>query len=66
MMQSKVHWASDYPIAIFMGYLIGKNIANTRITKHKTSVTETNKKYSFQFSSSSLEGTQIYGINIRF
>lgn len=66
MMQSKVHWASDYPIAIFMGYLIGKNIANTRITKHKTSLTETNKKYSFQFSSSSLERTQIYGINIRF
>ncbi|MDO4880312.1 MAG: phosphatase PAP2 family protein [Capnocytophaga sp.] len=66
MMQSKVHWASDYPIAIFMGYLIGKNIANTRITKHKTNVVETPKKYHLRFSTSILEDTQIYGINIQF
>lgn len=33
MMSSRVHWASDYPIAILMGYVIGKNAANRRINK---------------------------------
>ena len=25
MLQSKVNWTSDYPIAVFMGYVIGKS-----------------------------------------
>lgn len=33
MMSSRVHWASDYPIAILMGYVIGENAANRRIKK---------------------------------
>jgi len=33
MLQSKVHWASDYPVAIFMGYIIGKSIVKSRITE---------------------------------
>ena len=33
MMSTRVHWASDYPFAIFMGYVIGKNAANRRIKK---------------------------------
>lgn len=40
MMSSRVHWASDYPIAILMGYAIGKNAANRRIIK-KIEVDET-------------------------
>ena len=36
MMQSKVHWVSDYPLVLFMGYVIGKSIVKGRITK-KTS-----------------------------
>ena len=46
MMQSKVHWISDYPIAILLGYLIGKNIAKNARTK-KTNGNETfrQKKY---------------------
>lgn len=33
MMSTRVHWASDYPFAILMGYVIGKNAANRRIKK---------------------------------
>ncbi len=33
MVQSEVHWVSDYPIAIFMGYLIGKSIAKSRFNE---------------------------------
>ncbi|MBL0013177.1 MAG: phosphatase PAP2 family protein [Flavobacterium sp.] len=33
MVSGKVHWASDYPIAILLGYVIGKNAADRRITK---------------------------------
>ncbi len=53
MMSSRVHWASDYPIAILMGYAIGKNAANRRIIK-KIEVDETGatleRRYKTDFS----------------
>lgn len=64
MMQSKVHWASDYPIALFMGYLIGKNIAKSRIKRHGNSPDK--PKYDVQFSAGSVEGFQTMGVTIRF
>lgn len=33
MMSSKAHWVSDYPLAILIGYVIGKQAANRRIVK---------------------------------
>ncbi|ADY51073.1 phosphoesterase PA-phosphatase related protein [Pseudopedobacter saltans DSM 12145] len=45
MMQSKVHWASDYPIALLLGYITGKNIANQRIIREENRIT---KKKSIQ------------------
>ena len=67
MLQSKVHWVSDYPIAIFLGYLIGKNIAKTRITKVNNSpMAENKKKYDLQLSAGSLYGYQTIGVNIKF
>ncbi len=33
MMSSKVYWASDYPSAILIGYVVGKTVANRRIIK---------------------------------
>ena len=33
MVSGKVHWTSDYPIAVLVGYVMGKNIANRRIIK---------------------------------
>ena len=67
MMQSKVHWASDYPIALFVGYLIGKNIAKTRITKVKnTSALSEEKKLSIRLSGGVYGSYQMIGVNISF
>lgn len=38
MISSKVHWASDYPLAILIGYAIGKNAATRRIIKKNKNV----------------------------
>ena len=67
MMQSKVHWISDYPIAILLGYLIGKNIAKNARTK-KTNGNETfrQKKYKMNIAASNLYGTQVVGMSIDF
>ncbi|GMN08056.1 hypothetical protein MTsPCn5_34450 [Croceitalea sp. MTPC5] len=36
MMSSRVHWASDYPLGLFIGYVVGKAAANRRIKKIDT------------------------------
>ena len=69
MMQSKVHWASDYPVALFVGYITGKTIANRRITKRYTEEGNAlvKPKYQWQFSSSyTLEGYQLVGAKLTF
>lgn len=43
MVQSKVHWTSDYPLAVFMGYMIGKSIVKNRVVQKKITTTGTNK-----------------------
>lgn len=50
MLSGKVHWSSDYPIAVFMGYVMGKNIANRRIVKQEKTVDAGLKKTSFKTS----------------
>lgn len=69
MMSSRVHWASDYPFAILMGYVIGKNAANRRIKKEvKNNVTgeiiEPRFKTDLAFSSHS--GYNMVGFVVRF
>ncbi|WP_304336942.1 phosphatase PAP2 family protein [Capnocytophaga leadbetteri] len=69
MMQSKVHWASDYPVALFVGYITGKTIANRRITKRYTEEGNAlvKPKCQWQFSSSyTLEGYQLVGARLTF
>lgn len=36
MMNSGVHWASDYPLGFLIGYAVGTVVANGKITKVKT------------------------------
>jgi hypothetical protein len=48
MVSGKVHWTSDYPIAIFMGYVMGKTIANRRIIKKETALDLGMKKTTFK------------------
>jgi PAP2 superfamily len=65
MLQSEVHWASDYPIAILMGYFIGKTVAKNRFVETK-SIDGTIKKYSLNFSASRNLGYNMVGANIKF
>ncbi len=65
MMQSRVHWAADYPIAIFIGYLIGKNIAASRITKSGKNMAQ-KSQYKISVAASSVYGYQTVGVNIQF
>lgn len=58
MMQSEVHWASDYPLALLIGYFSGKNIAKNRFTDKKLNGEEIKQKYSLN-----ITGNQIYGMN---
>lgn len=36
MMNSGVHWSSDYPLGFLIGYSVGTVVANSKITKIKT------------------------------
>ena len=65
MIQSEVHWASDYPIAILMGYFVGKTIAKNRFTETKNA-DGTQKKYSLNFTASRNYGYNMVGANIKF
>jgi hypothetical protein len=68
MIQSKVHWVSDYPIAIFMGYIIGKSIVKNRITEKVNTVlgdTKTVKpKYNYSFNAN--QNYTLVGVNATF
>jgi membrane-associated phospholipid phosphatase len=68
MMQSKVHWASDYPLAIFMGYIIGKSIVKSRITAIKNTPIGEKKMFQpkFHYSFSSNQNFTLAGVNITF
>jgi hypothetical protein len=65
MIQSEVHWASDYPIAVFMGYFIGKTIAKNRYKETKKEG-DSPKKYSINFSASKQFGFNTLGATIKF
>ena len=68
MVSSKVHWASDYPIAILMGYVIGKNIANRRIIRQsKVSDLKINKiKFKTDYTFNTVNNISVVGATITF
>ena len=68
MVSSKVHWVSDYPLGILMGYVIGKNIADRRIkkiAKNNVGVNEV-KKYKINYSMNQMNGYNVVGALITF
>ncbi len=65
MIQSEVHWASDYPLAILMGYFVGKTIAKNRFTETKNA-DGTEKKYSLNFSASRNYDYNMVGATLKF
>jgi len=67
MMNSGVHWASDYPIGFLIGYSVATVSVNRRITKHDSTPTSSNKnKLQPNFFVSSLYGIPVYGIRAEF
>ena len=65
MVQANVHWYSDYPIALVMGYIIGKNVANSKIKKTNSTI-DTPKKFTFNVNASRSSGYNFIGANITF
>lgn len=65
MTQSEVHWVSDYPLAILMGYFVGKTIAKNRFTETKND-DGTIKKYSLNFSASRNNDYNMVGATLKF
>lgn len=67
MMSSRVHWASDYPLAILIGYAIGKNAANRRIHKKIETELSTRKTvFETNYSFSKFNGISVVGVTITF
>jgi hypothetical protein len=68
MVSGKVHWTSDYPIAIFMGYVMGKTIANRRIIKQEKIIDFDKNKttYKTNFSFNRYNNINIAGVILNF
>lgn len=68
MVSGKVHWASDYPLGIFIGYVIGKEAANRRITKNvKPSIEMPHQtKYKTSYNYNRFNNTNLIGMTITF
>ena len=67
MVSSKVHWTSDYPIAVLIGYAIGKNAANRRVKKEqKIKIGKTIYPYKLNYNLSSIDNTLVGGFRIMF
>lgn len=72
MVSGKVHWTSDYPIGIFIGYVMGKNIANRRIIKIKKEKLETafeknnDNKFKIDYQINRVLNTNLYGVTLTF
>ncbi|MCV9928717.1 phosphatase PAP2 family protein [Flavobacterium sp. LS1R49] len=64
MVQGGVHWVSDYPVALVMGYIIGKNIANSKIKKSCKNLE--NKRYTYNFNASRAYGYNLAKVSVTF
>ena len=64
MMQSQVHWASDYPLALVLGYFIGKTISKSR---YKTLLNKSaHQNYKIDFVASRDLNYNMAGVKISF
>ncbi len=67
MMNSEVHWASDYPIALLLGYAVGSISANRRIKKiNSTKTSKSKHNFDTRLTFSNYYGTNLIGVNISF
>lgn len=69
MVSGKVHWTSDYPIAVLMGYAMGKSIANRRIIKKENTVNSFGKQkttFKTNYSFNRFNNMNVAGVSITF
>jgi len=69
MMSGKVHWASDYPIAFVIGYVMGKNVANRRILKKnnlRNSIDQKKTSFKMRYHYNQIHQTNLFGVAITF
>ena len=70
MVSGKVHWVSDYPIGILIGYVMGKEIANRRITKiPKTKVGMIpikTRQYKIDYNINTINNSTLVGASLTF
>ena len=64
MINNSVHWISDYPLALVLGYLCGKQVAKTNRKLFRTSTHKKNNKLSYTCTYS--EGKLLPGIRLQF
>ncbi|WP_339834184.1 phosphatase PAP2 family protein [uncultured Flavobacterium sp.] len=67
MVSGKVHWTSDYPIAVLIGYVMGKTVANRRIIKevNKNNL-EKKTTYKFDYSFKKTNQFSVVGVAMTF
>ncbi|WP_189337104.1 phosphatase PAP2 family protein [Flavobacterium laiguense] len=65
MAQSNIHWYSDYPLSLVMGYIIGKNIAKSKFVSQNSKNGKTGK-YSFKFNAKKIDGINTIGTTLTF
>lgn len=63
MMQSQVHWASDYPIALLIGYFRGRSIARNRFIKKEEIGVD--PKYTWNVVGGNVQGISTLGVTLQ-
>lgn len=69
MMSTQVHWASDYPLALLIGYVVGKTAANRRIKKinpQKEVGLKNPSKIKTDFNLGQIGGYKTFGVSLTF
>lgn len=67
MMNSGVHWSSDYPLGFLIGYAVGTVVANSKITKVKTDNFSSKKRgFNTNLTYNRINGDNLVGVRLTF
>ena len=67
MMNSEVHWASDYPLGFLIGYAVGTVVTNSKITKiEKESHSNRSKGFDTNLTFNRVDGDNLLGVRFVF
>ncbi len=67
MMNSGVHWASDYPLGFLIGYAVGSVVTSSKITKiHKETHSNRTKGFDTNLTFNRVGGDNLLGVQFVF